>query len=131
VHGWLRFGGTLVNVQPQPAPKSLSSCGPSRKRPLGRAHDATAFHENLRLTLHELDQTVASGMFARLREEEFEIESRFETLDDWRDFLIRPYAGALDIDPVTIARAEAALGRSEITIVATEANVATAFRKVS
>ena len=130
VHGWLRPGGTLVNVQPEPAPKSLRACRRARKRPLGLAHDATSFHENLRLTDLELDRAVAAGMFARMNEEQFEIDSRFETLDDWRDFLIRPYAGALEIDPVKIARAEAALGRSELTIIATEAEVAAAFRKI-
>ena len=128
---WLRPAGTLIHVQPLVAPMSLTVCEDSTRRPLGLAHNAASFHEDLRLTLVELDRLVAMGLLDRVRQEEFEMELRFEALEDWRGFVARPHAGELEVDPAELSRVEADLSRPASAIVASEAQVAIGFRRGS
>lgn len=109
---------------------ALSLCRGPSSRPFGLAHNAISFHQDLRLTLLELDRLVEAGFLARVKEEELEMEFRFEAIEDWRDFVSRPHAGELDVDPVQLSHAEACLSRGEGAIIAAEAQVATAFQRM-
>jgi hypothetical protein len=121
----------LVHVQPLIAPMSLTVCERSTRRPLGLAHNAASFHDDLRLTLAELDRHVAMGLLAPVGQEEFEMEFRFEALEDWRDFVSRPHAGDLEVDPAELSRAEADVSRSALVIVASEAQLAVSFQRTA
>jgi len=102
----------------------------SSRRPLGLAHNAAWFYEDLRLTLVELDRLVDSGHLARLEREEFELEFSLDAPEDWRDFVNRPRAGGLDADPAQLAHAEEALSRREAIMIATEGQRAAAFQRI-
>ncbi len=103
----------------------------SSRRSLGLAHNATSFHEDLRLTLLELDRLVEAGRLVRTHREKLEMEFRFDALEDWREFVNRPHAGHVDADIAQLDDAEAALVRGESAIIATESQIVIALSRIT
>ena len=97
---------------------------------LGLAHNASFFHEDLDLTLVELDRLVEAGLLRRLEAEQLEIEFRFDSLRDWRDFVDRPRGDRLEVDPGRLAAAEATVAGRSGAILAVEAQIAIAYLRV-
>jgi hypothetical protein len=119
----------LIDVQPRIAPMVLEIEHATRRRPLGLAHNAASFHEDLRLALLEVDRLVEAGRLAPTRREDLEMEFRFDALEDWREFVTRPHAGHVEADVARLAEAERGLARGDTAIVATESQGMMVFRR--
>lgn len=125
----MRPGGTLVNVQPRGGAIELSLSQRPGRSPVGLAYNTRSFEDGLLLIGTELRQRVDDGRLVRLAEEQFEMEFRFETLEDWREFVRRPHAGRLDVEPLHLQRTVSALRHGHGAVIATEAQLGTAFRR--
>jgi hypothetical protein len=127
----LRPDGTLVNVQPRGGAIVLSLSHWTDRDPVGSAYNMSSFEDGLVLIDAELRRRVDDGQLVRLAEEQFDMEFRFETLKDWREFVERPHAGTLDVEPRHIDTIVSALRDGHGAVLATEAQLGIAFRRLS
>jgi len=126
----LRPGGTLVNVQPAGGRIELSVSHAAGRESFGVAYNAPSFEDGLVLIGTELHRRVDARELVCLAEEQFEMEFRFETPEDWHGFVSRPHAGGLDVEPPRLQRIQSVLGAGHGAVIATDPQRAATFRHV-
>ncbi len=72
---------------------------------------------------------MAANAFLELGVEHFDVEYRFDALEDWLDYLDNPHAAGLAVDGARLRQAENALRRGDCILIALESWTAAAFRR--
>lgn len=105
-HGWLRLGGTLVNLQPirQTIAVEVHSAA-ERRRSAGLIRDDAETYEDIRSSERALSGLAAQGFFLPRAHGVYLLEFHFPTPDDWRQFLARPRTGSAEVDELMLAAA--------------------------
>lgn len=118
-------------MQPRPGPIRLFAGRASRLEPLGRALRVPSFEDGLRSIDVELRRRAEAGELLRVGTEDFEVEYRFDAVEDWDDFLDNPHAAGLQVDTGRLREATAALRRGDGLLAAVEEWTATGWRTPS
>jgi hypothetical protein len=112
VHHWLRPGGRVIDIHPEPercAPRSSGWHWPDVRRAVGSTPYARpAIYENVRRARDTPARLVAEGLFSRERSAVFEVLYHFESVDAWLSYRLER-GTSTEVDPSLLAHAREVL----------------------
>jgi hypothetical protein len=125
IHRWLRPGGVLLDIHPEPENPSVS---------IGRHEigwvDNTPRLGSIRSARAALSSVVEQGLFARERAIVFDYRSRFASVDDWLEYRQARRATS-SVDPALIDRARQVMSAEPgATLVVSEHVLATRLARL-
>jgi hypothetical protein len=127
VHRWLRPGGRVLDIHPEPEDarvevrngKSLTFVGPYQR---------PAIYQNVHAARAALGGMVGEGLFARERSVRFEVLYHFGSLDEWLAYRVER-GTATEVDPALVARGRDVLAEMPGELLIREQMRATRYRR--
>jgi len=129
IHGWLRPGGRVVDIHPEPEDARVEVRDGTRLTFVG-PYQRAAIYQNIHAARDALAKTVGAGLFARERSVRFEVVYHFDSVDAW--LVYRAERGtSTEVDPALLARAREMLAKTPGELLIREQMRATRYRQVA
>ena len=126
VHHWLRPGGRVVDIHPEPEDARVevrNGTGLTFVGPYARP----AIYENIHRARDTQARVVAEGLFARERSTVFEVLYHFDSVDAWLAYRLER-GTSTEVDPALVARARDVLANTSGELLIREQMRATRYR---
>jgi hypothetical protein len=127
VHRWLRPGGRLLDIHPEPEDARVEVRDGDRLIVVG-PYARPAIYENIHRARDTLARVVGEGLFARERSAVFEVLYHFATVDAWLAYRLER-GTSTEVDPALLARTREVLADMSGELLIREQMRATRYRQ--
>jgi hypothetical protein len=129
VHHWLRPGGRVVDIHPEPEDARVEvrdGTGLTFVGPYARP----VIYENIYRARDTLARLVGEGLFTRERSAVFEVLYHFESVDAWLSYRLER-GTSTEVDPTLLAHAREVLAGTSGELLIREQMLATRYRAIA
>ncbi len=131
MHRWLRPGGALLDLHPQPQEyRTLDVRFGDEVRRAGRLHRQAFFIADIHAARDTLGAAVPEQLFRMDEELEFEYVEHYDSVDSWMACLAKPKVGELVADEHLIESACSMMPRGQAEIIVTQLERAARFARL-
>jgi hypothetical protein len=127
VHRWLRPGGRMLDMHPEPEDARVEIRDGDRLTFVG-PYVRPAIYQNILAARDALDGMVGEGLFAQERSATFEVAYHFDSVDAWLAYRVER-GTSTELDPTLLARARRILGETAGELLIREQMRATRYRQ--
>jgi hypothetical protein len=127
VHRWLRPGGRVLDIQPEPEDASVAVRDGKRLTFVG-PYQRPAIYQNIHAARAALAGMVGEGLFTRERSVGFEVLYHFDSVDQWLAYRVER-GTSTEVDPALLARARDVLTETAGELLIREQMRATRYRR--
>ena len=127
VHRWLRPGGRVLDIHPEPEDARVEVRDGHRLTVVG-PYQRPATYENIHSARATLARLVEEGWFARERSVEFEVLYHFDSVDEWLAYRVER-GTSTEVEPALLARARGVLAETPGELLIREQMRATRYRR--
>ena len=107
VHRWLRPGGRVLDIHPEPEDARVEVRDGNRVTFVG-PYARPAIYENVHKARNTLARVVGEGLFARERSTVYQVLYHFASVDAWLAYRVER-GTSTEVDPALLARAREVL----------------------
>lgn len=127
VHRWLRPGGLVLDIHPEPEDARVEVRAGNRVRFVG-PYARAAIYDNIHRARDTLAGLVGEGLFARERSTAFEVLYHFPSVDAWLAYRVER-GTSTEVDAALLARARRELADTSGELLIREQMRATRYRQ--
>jgi hypothetical protein len=127
VHRWLRPGGRVLDIHPEPEDARVEVRDGHRLTFVG-LYQRPAIYENIHAARGTLAGLVEDGWFARERSVEFEVLYHFDSVDQWLAYRVER-GTSTEVDAALLVRARGVLAETPGELLIREKMRATRYRR--
>ena len=127
VHRWLRPGGRLLDIHPEPEDARVEVRHRDHLTFVG-PYQRAAIYKNIHAARDALAGVVDEGLFARERSVGFEVLYHFDRVDAWLAYRVER-GTSTEVDPALLARARDVLAKTPGELLIREQMRATRYRR--
>jgi hypothetical protein len=127
VHRWLRPGGRLLDIHPEPEDAKVEVQDGDRLTFVG-PYQRLAIYKNIHAARDAVAEAVDEGLFVRERSVGFEVVYHFDSVDAWLAYRVER-GTSTEVDPALVARARDVLAETPGELLIREQMLATRYRR--